>query len=218
MVALMAGAAAAFSRPKEGVEDDPGQAGRDLRQIRLSRKDVLVGIAASGRTPYTLGGLRYARELGAKTIAITSNPRGPMRRLADVVIVPVVGPEVVAGSTRMKSGTAQKLVLNMLSTATMVRLGRVFSHWMIHVQMTNEKLQERGREILANATGATPATAARALEESGRNLPVALLMLRKGISKEDALQGLTAERNTARALRAAWADRTAERMKRLRRV
>ena len=117
-----------------------------------------------------------------------------------------------------RQGTAPKLVLNMLSTATMVRLGRVFSHWMIHVQMTNAKLQKRGREILAKATGATPATAARALEESGRNLPVALLMLRKGISKEDALQGLTAERNTARALRAAWADPTAERMKRRRRV
>ena len=218
VVALMAGAAAAFTRPKEEVEDDPGQALRDLRRIRLSRKDVLVGIAASGRTPYTLGGLRYARQVGAKTIAITSNPRGPMRRLADVAIVPAVGPEIVAGSTRMKSGTAQKLILNMLFTAAMVRLGRVFSPWMIHVQMTNEKLQERGRDILAKATGASPAAAARAIEESGRDLPAALLMLRKGISKEDALRCLTAERNTARALRAAWADPTAERMKRRRRV
>ena len=216
VVALMAGAAAAFSRPKEGVEDDPGQAVRDLRRIRLSRKDVLVGIAASGRTPYTLGGLRYARQVGAKTIAITSNPRGPMRRLADVAIVPTVGPEVVAGSTRMKSGTAQKLVLNMLSTATMVRLGRVFSHWMIHLQMTNEKLQKRGRDILAEATGASSAAAARTLEESGRDLPAALLMLQKGLSKEDALECLTAERNTARALRAAWAKPAAEKRKRSR--
>jgi N-acetylmuramic acid 6-phosphate etherase len=206
IVALMAGAVTAFTQPKEGVEDDPRQAVRDLRRIKLSRKDVLVGIAASGRTPYTLGGLRYARRVGAKTVAITSNPRAPMRRLADVAIVPVVGPEVVGGSTRLKSGTAQKLVLNMLSTATMVRLGRVFSHWMIHVQMTNAKLQKRGCEILASATGASPAAAARALAESGRNLPAALLMLRKGLSKEAAVRLLTEHENTARALRAAWAD------------
>ena len=211
VVALMAGGAAAFSKPNERLEDDPGQAVRDLRRIRLSRKDVLVGFAASGRTPYTLGGLRYARRVGAKTIAVTSNPRGLMRRLADVTIVPVVGPEVVAGSTRMKSGTAQKLVLNMISTATMVRLGRVFSHWMIHVQMTNEKLKRRGREILAKTTGASPAAAARAIEESGRDLPAALLMLRKGISKEDALRCLIAEGNTARALRVAWAEKNKRR-------
>jgi len=218
IVALMAGAVTAFTQPKEGVEDDPRQAVRDLRRIKLSRKDVLVGIAASGRTPYTLGGLRYARRVGAKTVAITSNPRAPMRRLADVAIVPVVGPEVVGGSTRLKSGTAQKLVLNMLSTATMVRLGRVFSHWMIHVQMTNAKLQKRGCEILASATGASPAAAARALAESGRNLPAALLMLRKGLSKEEAVRLLTEHENTARALRAAWADPAATGSKRRRRV
>jgi N-acetylmuramic acid 6-phosphate etherase len=205
IVAVMAGAPAALAQPKEGVEDDPRQAARDLRRIKFNRKDVLVGIAASGRTPYTLGGLRYARRVGAKTVAITSNPRAPMRRLADVAIVPVVGPEVVAGSTRLKSGTAQKLVLNMLSTVTMVRLGRVFSHWMIHVQMINEKLQKRGREILVSVTGASPAGAARALEESGRNLPAAVLMLRKGLSKEEALRLLRKDENTARALRAAWA-------------
>ena len=216
VMALTAGGAAASTKPNEEVEDDPGQAVRDLQRIRLSRKDVLVGIAASGRTPYTLGGLRYARRVGAKTIAITSNPRGLMLRLADVPIVPVVGPEVVAGSTRMKSGTAQKLVLNMISTAAMVRLGRVFSHWMIHMQMTNDKLKRRAREILIRITGVHPAAAARAIEESGWNLPAALLMLRKGISQEDALRCLIAERNTARALRTAGADPPSERMKRRR--
>jgi N-acetylmuramic acid 6-phosphate etherase len=135
-----------------------------------------------------------------------------------VAIVPVVGPEVVAGSTRMKAGTAQKLVLNMLSTAAMVRWGRVFSHWMTHVQMTNEKLQKRGREILIRATGASSSAVAQTLEESGGSLPVALLMLRKGISKKDALRCLTMERSTARALRAAWGDRRAKRTKRRRRV
>ena len=218
VVALVAGAAAARSKPKEGAEDDPRQAVRDLRRIRLSRKDVLVGIAASGRTPYTLAGLRYARRVGAKTIAVTSNPHGLMRRQVDVAIVPVVGPEVVAGSTRLKSGTAQKLVLNMISTATMVRLGRVFSHWMVHLQMANEKLERRGLEILVKTTGASPAAAARAIKESGRDLPAALLMLRKGISKEDALRYLSAENNTARALRMAWANPAAEDMKRRRRV
>ena len=123
---------------------------------------------------------------------MTSNPDAPIRRLADVSIVPVVGPEVIAGSTRMKAGTAQKLVLNMLSTATMVRLGRVFSNLMINVQLTNEKLRRRGQDILVKTTGAGPAAAARALEESRWRLPVALVMLAKGISRQEAaklLQG-----------------------------
>lgn len=203
--AVMAGAPAAMFRPTEISEDDPSQAVRDLRRIRLNRRDVLVGISASGRTPYTLGGMRYARRVGAKTVALTSNPRAPLRRLAEVSIVPVVGPEIIAGSSRMKAGTAQKMVLNMLSTATMVRLGRVFSGWMINLQMNNRKLRERGQRILMKAAGVDAARAARALEQSERNLPAALLMLWKGVAKTEARQLLQNEHGAA-VLRAAWAE------------
>ena len=207
IVSVMAGAPKAMFRPTEVSEDDPRQAVRDLRQIKLDRRDVLVGISASGRTPYTLGGMRFARKLGAKTIALTSNPRAPLSRLADAAIVPVVGPEVIAGSTRLKAGTAQKLVLNMLSTASMVRLGRVLSNWMINVQLKNRKLRERAEAILARAAGVSAATAAQTLRESNEQLPVALLMLWKKVSQEQALRLLGAGSNTASVLRAAWTER-----------
>lgn len=202
VVAVMAGAPQAMFRPAEVSEDDAGQAVRDLRRVKLSRHDVLVGISASGRTPYTVGGLRYARRRGAKTVAVTSNPGSPMERLADVTLAPVTGPEVIAGSTRMKAGTAQKLVLNMLSTATMVRLGRVFSNWMVNVRLTNDKLRRRGRDILVKATGANARRAAAALRESGGNLPVAMLMLLKKTSRAEAERTLRG-RSPAAVLRQA---------------
>ena len=198
---VMAGAPDSMFRPTEASEDDPRLAVRDLRRIGFGRRDVLVGISASGRTPYVLGGLRYARRLGARTVALTSNPAAPSRQLADVAIVPVVGPEVIAGSTRMKAGTAQKLVLNMLSTATMVRLGRVFSNLMIFVQLNNQKLRKRGEEILVKVTGATPAAAARTLAQSGGRLPVALLMLMKNVSKGEAIGLLRTEKSIPRIFR-----------------
>jgi len=162
VVGVMAGAPEALFRPTEASEDDPRLAARDLRRIRFSRRDVLVGISASGQTPYTLGGMRYARRQGAKTVGLSSNPRAALRRLSDVAILPDVGPEVIAGSTRMKAGTAQKLVLNMLSTASMVRLGRVFSNWMVNLQSKNQKLRGRAKAILmkAGGVGARSATAA----------------------------------------------------------
>src|SRR5947208_7459547 len=201
VVGVMAGAPDAMFRPTEASEDDPSLAVRDLRRVRFNRRDVLVGISASGRTPYVLGGLRYARRLGAKTVALTSNPDAPIKRLADVSIVPVVGPEVIAGSTRMKAGTAQKLVLNMLSTTVMVRLGRVFSNLMINVQLNNDKLRKRARDILVKTTGASPAAAARALEESRWRLPVALLMLTKKLSREQAVKLLQSGANVVAVLR-----------------
>ncbi|HZP00668.1 MAG TPA: N-acetylmuramic acid 6-phosphate etherase [Terriglobia bacterium] len=207
IVAVLAGAPRAHARPVEGVEDDPRQGARDLRKLGLTRHDLVVGITASGRTPYTLGGLRFARRQGCKTVAITSNPDAPMKRLADVSIVPVVGPEVIAGSSRMKAGTAQKLVLNMLSTATMVRMGRVLSNWMINVQLANEKLKTRARAILARAAGLTPAEAGRKLRGAGWNLPVALLMHWKGISKEEAARLLAKDANIAMVLRQAQSER-----------
>jgi N-acetylmuramic acid 6-phosphate etherase len=203
VIGLMAGAPEAMFRPTEASEDDPRLAVRDLRRVKLSRRDVLVGISASGRTPYVLRGMHYARKLGAKTVGLTSNPRAPLKRLANVRVIPVVGPEVIAGSSRMKAGTAQKLVLNMLSTASMVRLGRVYSNLMVNVQLTNRKLRQRGLSILRRATGASLAAASKALKASGGQLPVALLMLAKGIPKGEALRLLAGGKNTASVLRAA---------------
>jgi N-acetylmuramic acid 6-phosphate etherase len=206
VVAVMAGAPKAMFRPTEGAEDDPQQAVRDLRRIKLSRRDVLVGISASGRTPYTVAGMRYARRVGAKTIALINNPSAPLRRVADVAIAPVVGPEVIAGSTRMKAGTAQKLALNMLSTASMVRLGRVLSHWMVNLRLNSEKLRKRGQAILMKASGVGAARAATALMQSGGDLPTALLMLWKKTSQPAALRLLGSGKDTASVLRTAWTE------------
>ncbi|HEV2499201.1 MAG TPA: N-acetylmuramic acid 6-phosphate etherase [Terriglobia bacterium] len=186
VIAVLAGGPAAMLRSVEGAEDDEARAVRDLRKIKLSNRDVLIGIAASGSTPYTCAGLGYARRLGLKTIALTSNPGSPVTALADVSIVPVTGPEIVAGSTRMKAGTAQKLVLNMLSTASMVGLGKVYAGLMVNVQLTNRKLRQRAIEILMKTQGVSVAEAARAITESNGKLPVALVMLAKGVSSREA--------------------------------
>jgi N-acetylmuramic acid 6-phosphate etherase len=206
VVGVLAGGPKAMFKAGEGVEDDRASARKDLNLIGLNKKDILVGIAASGRTPYTLEGLQYARQRGAATIGLTANPDSPMRRLVDVEIAIDVGPEVIAGSTRLKAGTAQKLVLNMLSTATMVKLGRVFSGLMVHMQMKNEKLRERGRSILVKATGVDLATAARAMKAAGSNLPAALLMIWKNVPRSEALLILKKQPNTALALRKARAE------------
>jgi N-acetylmuramic acid 6-phosphate etherase len=181
VIAVMAGAPDSLFRASEVSEDDPQKGVDDLRRIHFNPRDVLVGISASGRTPYVLGGLRHARRLRARTVVLTANPDAPAQRYADVMIAPVVGPEVIAGSTRMKAGTAQKLILNMLSTATMVRLGRVFSNLMSHVQLTNTKLRERAQRVLMEATGASAVEARRALKAAHGRLPVALRMLSKGV-------------------------------------
>jgi N-acetylmuramic acid 6-phosphate etherase len=205
VVGIIAGGPKALYQPTEGTEDDPQQAVRDLRRLRLNSRDVLVGISASGRTPYTWGGMRFAKQLGVPTIALTSNPGTPLTKLARISIVPVVGPEVIAGSTRMKAGTAQKLVLNMLSTASMVRWGRVLSNWMVNVQLTNRKLRQRARSILVRATGRSPSAAERALKDSGGQLPVALLMLAGRMRRQEASQLLRNAANPASALRAVLA-------------
>jgi N-acetylmuramic acid 6-phosphate etherase len=201
--AVMAGAPEAFTYPTEASEDDPRLAVRDLRRIKFNHRDILLGISASGCTPYTLGGMRYARRLGATVLGLTSNPAAALSRLADVVIAPVVGPEIVAGSSRMKAGTAQKLVLNMLSTATMVSLGRVLSGWMINIQLKNRKLWQRGQRILMKAAGVGAARAETTLKQAGGNLPLALLMLVARISKGDARELLETGVPVARLLREA---------------
>lgn len=207
VLAIMPGGRKAMFKAVEGAEDDRKLAREDLQRLGLNSDDVLVGLSASGRTPYTLEAVRYARRLRADTVGITSNPAAPLRRLVDVPILVRVGPEVIAGSTRLKAGTAEKLVLNMLSTATMVRLGRVLAGWMTHVQLKNQKLWERGRSILVKATGTTPRKAGLILATTGGNLPVALLMLWNNFSEREALRLLSEQPNPARVLREAWERR-----------
>jgi len=205
VIGVMAGAPSAMFRPSEVSEDDPRQGVHDLRRVKMTARDVLVGISASGRTPYVMGGMRHAKTLGAPVIALTCNPSAPMRRLADIAIIPLVGAEVIAGSTRMKAGTAQKLVLNMLSTASMARWGRVLSGLMINVQLTNRKLRERGCDILIKVSGCSAAKAKRALDESGGQLPVAILMLLQEMPRQQAEQMLNTSPNPAAAIRSALA-------------
>jgi N-acetylmuramic acid 6-phosphate etherase len=183
--AIVAGGRRALTRAAEGVEDSASQGARDLAARKIGARDVVIGVTASGGTPYVLGALRFARQRGAKTVLLTSNRHSPASRLADITIAPQTGPEVIAGSTRMKAGTAQKLILNMLSTAAMIRLGRVYNNWMIDLSMTNEKLRGRGLRILQEATGASAPQAKRALAQSG-SLRVALVMLKMGRSVSEA--------------------------------
>jgi N-acetylmuramic acid 6-phosphate etherase len=152
----------------------------------LKGGDVVAGISASGATPYVLGALEFAKRKGATTIGMTCNPRSPVAQISKIAIVTPTGPEVITGSTRMKAGTAQKMVLNMLSTATMIRLGRVYDNWMIGMALTNRKLRARGLRILREASGAGVVGATRALRQSGHNLRVALIMLKTGASARQA--------------------------------
>jgi len=184
--AVIAGGRRALTHAVEGAEDNRAQGARDLAAHRLTAKDAAVGIAASGGTPYVLGALEFAKKTGAVTIGLTSNPRTPITKLAEISIVTPTGPEVITGSTRMKAGTAQKLVLNMLSTAVMIRLGCVYDNWMIRVALTNSKLQARGLRILMEASGKGVADSTRALRQSGHDLAAALIMLETGASAQQA--------------------------------
>ena len=190
--AIIAGGNRALRHPIEGAEDSAANGARDVRRAGLSGGDVVVGIAASGSTAYVLGALAVARQKGAVTIGLTSNPRSPVAEKAQISIAPDTGPEVIAGSTRMKAGTAQKMVLNMLSTAAMVRIGRIYGNWMVHVALTNQKLRRRGARILEEAAGVSPSTAEHALRQAGHNLPAALVMLKTGSSAREARQRLAA--------------------------
>jgi N-acetylmuramic acid 6-phosphate etherase len=203
IVGVLAGAPASLSSSVEGVEDNSHQAVQDLKKIGFSNSDALVGISASGGAPYVLGGLAYARKLGAKAVGLTCNPQAPLKAVSDVCIIPVVGPEVIAGSSRMKAGTAQKLALNMLSTATMIRLGRVLSGSMINVQLTNQKLRQRAETIVIELTGASPAAAAKTLKDAGDNLPVAMLMILKNITRREATRRFQQGPSMAQVLREA---------------
>jgi len=196
--ALIAGGRRAITHAVEGAEDSTRNGERDLRAKKLMRNDVVVGIAASGTTPYVLGALKYARKRGATTVAVTSNLRMPVGRLAKIVIAPEVGPEVLTGSTRLKAGTSQKMVLNMLSTAVMARLGHVYENLMIDMMLTNEKLAERALRILAEASGKKESAAEHALRAAGHDMRVALVMLKLGVGATEARKKLKAVRGELR--------------------
>jgi N-acetylmuramic acid 6-phosphate etherase len=186
MQALIAGGRRAVTGAVEGAEDSVRNAERDLREKKLTSNDIVVGIAASGTTPYVIEALKYAQKRRATTVAITSNRRMPVARLAKIVIAPEVGPEVLTGSTRLKAGTSQKMVLNMLSTAVMVRLGHVYENLMIDAVLTNQKLGDRALRILAEASGESVAAAGHALRAAGHNMRVGLVMLKRGVEAREA--------------------------------
>ena len=192
VVALVAGGRRAITQAVEGAEDSERNGERDLRAKKLMERDVVVGIAASGTTPYVVGALKYARRLGATTVAVTSNLRMPVGRLAKIVIAPEVGPEVLTGSTRLKAGTSQKMVLNMLSTGAMALLGHVYENLMIDMMLTNEKLAERAVRILAEASAQSVSAAEHALRAAGHDLRVALVMLKLRIGAGEAKKRLKA--------------------------
>lgn len=182
---IMAGGDKAMRKAIEGAEDSKELAVNDLKKLEFSKKDTLVGLAASGRTPYVIGGLEYAKSLGAKTVAVSCVRGAKISKLCDVPIEVVVGAEVVTGSTRMKAGTAQKMVLNMISTTTMVKIGKVYQNLMVDVAATNEKLRVRALNIVSEATGTDKEIAKKLLEDSGYDVKAAIVM---GISGADAIK------------------------------
>lgn len=200
---IIAGGAGALVRAVEGEEDSPALGKRDLVAKIITSRDVVVGLTASGSTPYVLGALHYANTKGAVTVGVTCNRRASIARVAKILIAPGVGPEAIAGSTRMKAGTAQKLVLNMLSTAVMVRLGHVYDNWMINVAQTNSKLRRRAERILEEATDANVSAVRRAMRHAGHDLRVALVMLKRNVDAHEAKKRL---RNASGNLRAALGE------------
>jgi N-acetylmuramic acid 6-phosphate etherase len=190
--AVIAGGYEACYRAVEASEDNSDAGAADLRQRGLTKDDALVGIAASGRTPYTVGAINYARELGAFTVAVTCVPGSPIAKAAEISIVPVVGPEVIAGSTRLKAGTAQKMVLNMLSTATLVKLGYVTGNRMTNLQTRNAKLRERAVRIIAAETGLTEEAAKEKLAAAADDLRAALVISKTGCTLRAAKDALEA--------------------------
>jgi N-acetylmuramic acid 6-phosphate etherase len=198
--AVIAGGPKAFAKAMEGSEDDREKAATDLKSKKLAQHDLVIGIAATGTTPYTLAALEIAKSKGATTAAIVCSENSPMSKIADITVHVAVGPEIITGSTRMKAATAQKLVLNMLSTAVMIRLGMTYSNWMINVSMTNQKLRDRGKHILEEILGVKPNEAERLVEASGANLKVAVIMGATGCDRDHAEKQLAAANGNLRGV------------------
>jgi N-acetylmuramic acid 6-phosphate etherase len=190
VVGLIAGGQDAVFRSQEGAEDNELQAKKDIEGLSIQKRDVVCGIAASRRTPYVVAAVKRAKELGAKTVYITTNPRSKFNLDVDVAICPEVGPEVVMGSTRMKSGTAQKLVLNMLTTASMIRLGKVFENMMVDLQLTSTKLIERAKRIIMIAAGVDYQAAEEMLNSANGHVKTAIVMAKTGLSLLEAKRRL----------------------------
>lgn len=195
---IIAGGEAALSRATEATEDDPATGVRDLLERGFTGGDVLCGIAASGRTPYVLGAIAEANRLGSVTIGISCSPGSELARASRIAITPLPGPEVIAGSTRLKAGTATKLVLNMLTTGTFIRLGYVYGNLMVNVQPKNSKLVDRAQRIIASAAGVSYEKAGELLEAGGRDVKTAIVMARAGCSREEAQSRLAAARGRIR--------------------
>lgn len=204
VVGLIAGGPGALLKAVEGAEDNAQLGVSDLQALELKPQDMVVGIAASGRTPYVIGALRYARQLGCHTAAVSCNPASPIAYEADIAISPVVGPEALTGSTRLKSGTAQKLVLNMISTGAMVRIGKVYQNLMVDMQATNIKLVDRACRMVCQATGCSAEEAETALKQTQYEVKTAILMVLSGIAAEQAKSLLIRHKGF---LRAALQDR-----------
>ena len=208
---IIAGGQPAMFKSQEGAEDDVEQARLDVESQAVTPRDVVCGIAASRRTPFVVSAVNHARELGAKTIYITTNPRSEFDLEVDVAICPEVGAEVLMGSTRMKSGTAQKLVLNMLTTTAMVKLGKVYENMMVDLQLTNRKLVERAKRIIVLATGVSYERASEILEQSGGHVKTGIVMAASGIPPEEARKRITKAGGTVRgaiALNAGGGERS----------
>ncbi|MGA7755111.1 MAG: N-acetylmuramic acid 6-phosphate etherase [Candidatus Sulfotelmatobacter sp.] len=195
---IMAGGPKALGASTEASEDDTALAVAEIKKRKPGRKDIVLGIATSGRTPFTIAAVEYARRRGSHTIALTCNRNSPLERAADFAIVTEVGPEVLAGSSRMKAGTAHKMVLNMISTGAMVRLGYVYGNLMVNVWTKNEKLVQRAIRIVEQATGADHGAASDALEASGNRTPVAVVMLAAGVPRSKAVSALKTSRGHVR--------------------
>ena len=187
---IMAGGPQALGNSTEASEDDTGPAIAAMKKRKPGKNDVVIGIASSGRTPFTIAAVEYARRRGARAIALTCNRNSPLERVADFAIVTEVGPEVLAGSSRMKAGTAHKMVLNMISTGAMARLGYVYGNLMVNVWTKNEKLTDRAVRIVQQATGKDRESAALALKSSGNRTPVAVVMLAAGVTRSQAVAAL----------------------------
>lgn len=190
VIGMIAGGDAAMFKAQEGAEDNTELPARDLDKLGMNANDVVCGIAASRRTPYVVAAVAHARKLGAKTLYVTTNPRSSFNLDVDVAICPEVGPEVIMGSTRMKSGTAQKLVLNMLTTAAMVRLGKIYENMMVDLQLTNAKLVERAKRIIMTITGVEYEVAAEFLDKSGGHVKTAVVMIANKMTREEAKECL----------------------------
>ena len=188
--AIIAGGKEAVWRSIEGAEDDYEDGKEAIAKNRVCPKDTVVGLSASGRTPFVVAALEETRRIGAKTVAVSTTPNSKIAEIADVTITPVVGPEVITGSTRMKAGTAEKLVLNMISTASMIRIGKVYSNLMVDLKPVSEKLRSRARRILKILTGIDSKAANEILEKAGRNLKAALVMIEANTNREAALKAL----------------------------